>query len=84
MEYPYISMIKIHNKQIILEGCCENNNFKVIASPDYLFDDYKFTINYSQSNKRIKLYSFFTIFDSDLDIPKELFIKIYVKLCQKL
>ena len=38
--FPYISMLTVHNKkQIILEGCCFKNIFKVIATWNYVLND---------------------------------------------
>ena len=39
MCYPYITLLNKYNDQIIIEGCCENNNFKAIIKYDFLFDE---------------------------------------------
>jgi len=38
MKYPYVTMIKKYNNQVIMEICGEFNNFRVIIQDDYLFD----------------------------------------------
>ena len=76
-------MLTVHNKkQIILEGCCFKNNFKVIATWNYVLNDYVIDIRYTQFNRRPKLYTFFDIYNRDCNLDKDIFIKIYVKLCK--
>ncbi len=78
MDYPYITMIKSHNNQIIMEGCNIEKNFKVIATKSFLFDDYDIKICYTEKNNdRTKIYTFFNVFESGFYLPKELIIKIY-------
>ena len=78
-------MINVFKNQIIVEGCCLNENFKLIANWDYLFDDYVLNIKYCEKNERQKLYSFFEIYNSNVlpQLRKDIFIKMYVKLCNK-
>ena len=78
-------MINIFNHQIILEGCCQNCNFKIIANWNYLFNDYILNIKYYTKNQRKKLFTFFEIHNSNFLPPekKDIFIKMYVKLCKR-
>lgn len=78
-------MINVFKNQIIVEGCSLNENFKLIAKWDYLFNDYVLDIKYSEKNIRKKIFSFLEIYNSDIlpEDQKYIFIKIYVKLCNK-
>ena len=38
MEYPYIKMIQVHDKQIVMEICCLDHNYRIIIKDDNLFD----------------------------------------------
>ena len=78
-------MVNVFNHQIIMEGCCLNVNFKLIAKWNYLFGDYILDIKYCEKNIRKKIFSFLEIYNSDIlpEDQKYIFIKIYVKLCNK-
>lgn len=86
MDYPYITMLKLYKHQIIMEGCCKFNNFKLIANWDFLFDDYIIDIKYSEKSSREKLYTFFDLYHSANIFPenrKYILLKIYAELSSK-
>ena len=78
MKYPYITMIKIYNKQVIMEICAEFNNFRVIIQNDYLFDTtFILKQKYTQTEKP-KILSIFDLyklnyidFETNLQLFKE-------------
>ena len=76
MCYPYITMITKFKDQIIIEGCCEDNNFKAIIKHDYLFDEEdKILFHKTEKNIRKK---FITIFDlPTYNINIDTCIKLY-------
>ena len=60
MEYPYITMIKKYNSQLIMEICNKYSNYRIIIKKNSLFDDYE--IN-SQKYKKTEGNKVISIFD---------------------
>ena len=60
MKYPYVTMIKKYNKQVIMEICGEFNNFRVIIQDDNLFDT---TLILKQKYKQTENPKILSIFD---------------------
>ena len=76
MCYPYITLLTKFKDQIIIEGCCEDNNFKAIIKHDYLFDDTQ--ILYQKTQKNNDNEKKMTIFDlHKYDINLDVCIKLY-------
>ena len=76
MCYPYITLLTKFKDQIIIEGCCEENNFKAIINYDYLFDEPK--ILYQKTQKNNDNEKKMTIFDlPKYDINLDVCIKLY-------
>ena len=84
-KYPFITMCIDcdweYNQQFIIEGCCENKNFKAILSKDNLFDEFIMNVDYNEKNNlRPELCNFFNINKFLKKIPKEEVIKLYFYL----
>ncbi len=60
MEYPYITMIKKYNSQLIMEVCNELSNYRIIIKKNSLFDYYE--IN-SQKYKKTEGYRILSVYE---------------------
>lgn len=85
-KYPFITMCINcdweYNQQFIIEGCCENKNFKAILSKNNLFDEYLIDVIYIEKNNlRPELCNFSNINHFlDEKIPIEEVIKLHFYL----
>ena len=61
MEYPYITMIKKHNSQLIMEVCNESSNYRIIIKKNSLFDDYEIDSQKYQKTEGNKVISIFDL-----------------------
>ena len=70
MEYPYITMIRKYNDQLILEICDIYNNYRVIIKNDNLFDEtiiLKQKYTKTEKQKIISIYDLFRFNYIDLE-----------------
>ena len=58
MEYPYITMIKKYNSQIIMEICNEFFNYRIIIKKIVYLMIMKLILKNIKKQKEIKLYLF--------------------------
>lgn len=79
MNYPYITLYLEYKNQIIIEGCCNTKNFKVLIKDDKLFDEPKVEYQYPPKNDKIKLMSFFDLLNKK-SISSDLVFEIYLNL----
>ena len=56
MEYPYITMIKKHNSQLIMEVCNESSNYRIIIKKIVYLMIMKLILKNIKKQKEIKLY----------------------------
>ena len=61
MEYPYITMIKKYNSQIIMEICNEFFNYSIIIKKNSLFNDYEINSQKYQKTEGNKVISIFEL-----------------------
>ena len=79
MEYPYIKMIQVYDKQIIMEICCLDYNYRIIIKDDNLFDEKIILKQKYQKSEGTKLLSIYDLhnfnyidFKTNLRLFKEL------------
>lgn len=60
MKYPYITMIKKYNDQLIMEICNFNYNYRVIIKEDNLFEE---TIIFKQKYKKTEKQKIMSVYD---------------------
>ena len=80
VDYPYISMIKKHKSQYIIEGCGEYTNFKIIIHTDNLFEEEIIDIQKTPKNYRPRILSFFDLYIL-YDISFNASMELYRKFC---
>mgnify|MGYP001166669580 CR=1 FL=1 len=79
MNYPYITSFVKFKNQIILEGCCNTKNFKVLIKDDNLFDEIIIEYQYTSKNDKPKLMTFFELLEKDC-LKTQVFTNIYFNL----
>lgn len=79
MNYPYITMIKKYNEQLIMEICGEFNNFRVIIQKDNLFDSTLILKQKYTQTEKTKILSIFELykfnymdFETNLQLLREI------------
>jgi len=80
VDYPYISMIKKHKSQYIIEGCGEHTNFKIIIHTDNLFEEEIIDIQKTPKNYRPCILSFFDLYQL-YDISFTTSMELYRRFC---
>ena len=80
IDYPFISMIKKHKSQYIIEGCAVKNNFKIIIHTDNLFQEEFIDIQKTGKNQRPCILTFFELHMLH-DISFNTSMDLYRKLC---
>ena len=80
VDYPYISMIKKHKSQYIIEGCGEDTNFKIIIRTDNLFEEEIIDIQRCKKNYRPRILSFFDLYIL-YDVSFTTSMELYRKFC---
>ena len=61
MKYPFITMINKFKNQFIIEGCSENDNFKIIITYSNLFDEENIEIKKVEKNQKKGILTFFEL-----------------------
>ena len=84
MEYPYITMIKKHNSQLIMEVCNEFSNYRIIIKKNSLFDDYEINSQKYQKTEGNKVISIFVGRMADAGKDPIPIIKESIKLTKKM
>ena len=70
MEYPYITMLRKYNDQLILEICDLYNNYRVIIKKNNLFEEsniFKQKYTKTEKQKIISIYDLFRFNYIDLE-----------------